>query len=202
MYGVASFSAAWRNGAAEYYRRKAEGMIREIAVRKASTMYRPGRVKRVEVLLPEEAEVDGLLKDDLAMFEQRIERIALSQAVSLEDAEGCYWAGAYYLRIHRLEKALEMMERALEKDPGFADALNTKGVILTKKGAHKQALALYQEALRLRPEDAGFRMNIALTYYLQNKRAEAEQEYKRALELDPSQEGVFEFLEEEAVPEE
>lgn len=201
MFGY-SFSAAWRNGAAEYYRRKAEGTIREFEVRKASEVYRPGRVKPVEVPLPEEAEVDRLLKDDLAMFERRIERIALAQAVSLEDAEGCYWAGAYYLRIHRLEKALEMMERALEKDPTFADAVNAKGVILTRKGEYEEALALYREALRLRPEDAGFRMNIALTYYLQNKRAEAEAEYKRALELDPSQEGVFEFLKGEAVPEE
>ena len=135
------------------------------------------------------------------MFEQRIERIALSQALSLESAEGCYWAGAYYLRIHRLEKALEMMDRALEKTPDFADALNAKGVILTRKGNVEEALTFCREALRLHPQDAGFRMNIALIYYLQNKRAEAIREYERALELDPSQEGVFEFIKGKAVEE-
>ncbi|RKY71510.1 MAG: hypothetical protein DRP97_01950 [Candidatus Latescibacterota bacterium] len=200
MFG-SSFTAAWRNGAGEYHRRKAEGTLREIEVRKASAVYRPGRVKRVAVNLPERAEVDRLLNEDETMFEQRIERIALSQALSLESAEGCYWAGAYYLRIHRLEKALEMMDRALEKAPDFADALNAKGVILTRKGKYEEALTFCREALRLHPGDAGFRMNIALIYYLQNKHAEAVREYERALELDPSQEGIFEFLKGEAVEE-
>ena len=197
----ASFTAAWRNGAREYHRRKAEGTLREIAVRDAGAVYRPGRVKRMAVNLPERETVEALLSEDAAMFEQRIERIALSQALSLESAEGCYWAGAYYLRIHRLEKALEMMDRALEKTPDFADALNAKGVILTRKGNVEEALTFCREALRLHPQDAGFRMNIALIYYLQNKRAEAIREYERALELDPSQEGVFEFIKGKAVEE-
>jgi tetratricopeptide (TPR) repeat protein len=201
MFG-SSFAAAWRNGASEYHRRKGEGTLREIAVRKAGEIYRPGRVKRMAVNLPEKTEVDGLLEDDVAMYEQRIERIALSQALSLESAEGCYWAGAYYLRIHRLEKALEMMDRALEKAPDFADAVNAKGVILARKGNYEEALTFCREALRLHPRDAGFRMNIALIYYLQNKRAEAVREYERALELDPSQEGVFEFLKGKAIEEE
>ncbi|MFH1008125.1 MAG: tetratricopeptide repeat protein [Candidatus Latescibacterota bacterium] len=193
-----SFVAAWRNGAEEYYRRKSENTLREIAVREASARYRPGRVRQMTVDLPGNASVEELLNVDAAAFEQRIERIALSQAISPDSAEGCYWAGAYYLRIHRMEKALKMMDCALERDPGFADALNAKGVILTQSGKYEEALALCQEALRLHPQDAGFRMNIALIYYLQNKRTEAVQEYERALELDPSQEGVFEFLKDDA----
>lgn len=189
-----SFFDAWRNGAEEYVRRTSEETLSFIDVEQAQQTYVPGRVRSGTVGLPGEAEVDALLASDLAMFEDRVQRIASWLASSLERVEGWYTAGAYYLRIGYLGKAEEMMERVLESDPGSADAYNALGVIWTHRRAYEKALAWYHRALDLDPQNAGFQLNIALTYYLQGKRIEAENAYERVLELDRRYEEEFGFL--------
>jgi tetratricopeptide (TPR) repeat protein len=98
--------------------------------------------------------------------------------------------------MNRLSDAEEMFKKALDLRPGFGDALNALGVIETKRRNYQQALEYYREALSQRPNDAGIRMNVAITYYLLGRRAEAEEEYENAVELDENYEGMLDIFEE------
>ncbi len=179
-----SFSDAWRNGVEEYHKRKARGFIHEYAFSEAGKTYKPGVVKPANITLPDRAAVDKILDRDIAFFDARVDQLALGSGVSLDVSEGLYDAGAAYLRMNHLEKALDMFDRALAKDANLADAYNAKGVIFTRRREYDEALKLYQKALTLNPSDAGIRLNIALTYHLQGRQDEASQEYKRVLETN------------------
>ncbi|OGG47081.1 MAG: hypothetical protein A3F84_13985 [Candidatus Handelsmanbacteria bacterium RIFCSPLOWO2_12_FULL_64_10] len=189
-----SFYDAWRNGVEEYHKRKARGFIREISFSEAAKTYRPGVVKPADIPPPDRAAVDRLLDRDVAVFDARVDQLALGTGVSLDVSEGLYDAGAAYLRMNHLEKALDMFDRALEKDPNLADAYNAKGVVLTRRRRYDEALQLYRKALSLNPSDAGIRLNIALAYHLQGRQDEASQEYQRVLETDREMAGQIASL--------
>jgi len=60
MYGH-TFSAAWRNGAEEYHRRKAQGYIHEINMAEAKQIYQPGQPPTQLVTVPEQDLIDELV---------------------------------------------------------------------------------------------------------------------------------------------
>ena len=198
--GVSSFMDAWRIGTAGYHRWKEDGFVQEIEVREALQAYRPGTVKPYHAEVPGKEEMDRALYADLDLFEDRTERIATG-GESPQSGEGFYDAGAYYLRIRRLDRALEMMARSVELDSSFADAYNALGVIHTMRREYEQALSFYERALEINPLDAGVRKNIALTYALQGKREEAVEEYRTLIEQNPEYEGTLDdYLHRERVP--
>ena len=198
--GVSSFMDAWRIGATGYHRWKEDGFVQEIEVREALQAYRPGTVKPYHAEMPGGAELDRAIHADLSIFEDRVERIATG-GESPQSREGCYDAGAYYLRVRRLDRAQEMMTRVLELDPRFGDAYNALGVIHTMRREYEQALGFYERALEFNPLDAGVRKNIALTYTLQGKRKEAMEEYRTLIEQNPEYEGTLDdYLHREKVP--
>ena len=65
---------------------------------------------------------------------------------------------AHAITLHQkgaLEDALRSYARVLEIDPLHRDALNNLGVVLRAKGRNLAALAAYERALALQPEDPG-----------------------------------------------
>jgi len=189
-----SFSDAWRNGAEEYYLRKERGYINEILVSDAQQTFRPGVVPDSDIVIPSQAAIEELFNRDLAFFETRLDRIALSSGVSLDNAEGLYDAGAAYLRLNQLDRAETSFTDAVKMDPGLADAFNALGVVMTKRRRYDEALELYNKALELNPNDAGFRINLALTYHLQGRGADAEQVYREAVRINRDFAGTLDFL--------
>ena len=183
LFGQA-FSDAWRNGVEEYYLRKARGYIREISFSESAKTYKSGVVGPADVALADPAAVKEILGRDVSFFEARMDQIALGAGVSMDSPEGLYDAGAAYLRMNNLDKALGMFDRALEMEPGMADAHNARGVIFTRRRQYEQAMKEYRRALDLNPMDAGFRLNIALTYHLQGQQEEASREYRQVQEAD------------------
>lgn len=174
------FIDAWRRGREEYNDLKPRGLVKETHVFEASLVYPPGKVKPVEIELPTEEAVDKLFFNrDSSEFDRRMDEIASRLAVSLEDADGLYEAGAYYMRIGRLDKALTMMDQTIAKDPAFSDAINAKGVIYTRRGDYDRALEFFNKALALAPDETGFRVNIALVYYLKNEPEKVREEARR-----------------------
>jgi tetratricopeptide (TPR) repeat protein len=201
MFTEFSFTEAWRRGREEYYSLKPRGYIQETHVWEASQVYPPGKIKAAEIQLPGDRAVNTLHFDrSVAEFDRRVEQIASRLAVSLEDADGLYEAGAYYIRIGRLDKALEMMDRVLAKDPAYGDAYNAKGVIYTKRRDYDRALEFYNRALALMPEETGIRMNIALLYYLKNEPEKVREEAKQ-LQGTGYEEVIKDYVREEKVPE-
>ena len=193
MFGSA-FSDAWRIGSEEYYLRKERGFINEFLVSEAQQTFRPGVVPDVDIEVPSAAQIAVLFDRDLTYFDNRLDRIALSSGLSLDSAEGLYDAGAAYLRLSQLERAESAFTDAIKMDPDMADAYNALGVVLTKRRRYDEALELFTRALELNSNDAGFRINIALTYHLQGRSADAEQAYQLAVDSNKDFAGVLDFL--------
>ena len=192
MFGF-TFGDAWRNGVAEYKRLKPLKLIDEVYVQKWLQIYKPAVLPPAIIELPSMTAIDSLLSRDVAYLDQRTDQIALSSVTSLETSDGAYDAGVAYLRANHLEKALAMFDRALGMKPKHADALNARGVVLTKKGSYDKALELFRRALEL-DDNNGFRMNIALAYYMKGERESANLMFEGVVALDDSYSQLFDFL--------
>jgi len=193
MYGH-TFAAAWRNGAEEYHRMKEQGYVREISVSEAKMTYSPGQPAVSEVNIPAKDVIDELVSIDIEAYDTRLQEFAVAAGVSMDDPDGLYDAGAAYLRFNRLDDAMNMFRQALDLRADFGDALNAMGVIMTKRGQYDEALEYYYRASELLPADAGIRLNIAITLYLLGRRAEAEQEYDRVIDMDKTFKDLLKFL--------
>jgi len=84
-----------------------------------------------------------------------------------------------------LDKALKMVNRALEIDPENGAYLDTKGWILYKKGNFREALRYIQQALDSREESAEVLEHMGDVYYQLGQLEEAKNYWKKALEKDP-----------------
>jgi tetratricopeptide (TPR) repeat protein len=192
MFGF-TFADAWRNGVAEYKRLKVRKLIDEVYVQQWLQIYKPASLPPINVTLPASGEMDSLLFRDLDYFDQRVDQIALGSATSLDTPDGAYDAGAAYLRINHLEKALRMFDKALEMRSDHFDAINAKGVVLTHQGFYDEALELYRQSLQS-ADNTGVRMNIALTYYLKGERETADRLFQEVVAQDDSYLDLFDFL--------
>ena len=192
MFGF-TFTDAWRVGVGEYKKLKIRKLIDEVYVQQWLSTYKPAVLPPAQAEMPANAMFDSLLARDLKLFEDRVDRIALGTVTSVDNPGGAYEAGAAYLRVNHLEKAIDMFDRALQMDPDHSDALNGKGVALTRQGAYDDALELYRQAL-LRQDDNGIRMNVALTYYLKGERDTADRLFEEVAARDDSYLELFDFL--------
>jgi tetratricopeptide (TPR) repeat protein len=84
-----------------------------------------------------------------------------------------------------LEAARVDFEKALALDPLNADALQGKARVLELSGEPDQAKRTYLRALELRPDYWGFHNALAVFYWRQARYADAEQEFRRVIELAP-----------------
>ena len=154
MFGF-TFADAWRNGVAEYKRLKVRKLIDEVYVQQWLQIYKPASLPPINVTLPASGEMDSLLFRDLDYFDQRVDQIALGSATSLDTPDGAYDAGAAYLRINHLEKALKMFDKALEMrsdhltrpagPPDLKVLQRGAGKADTGEGAHAGAHCLRRE---------------------------------------------------------
>ncbi|MBL7046207.1 MAG: tetratricopeptide repeat protein [Candidatus Marinimicrobia bacterium] len=188
------FFTAWQQGVFEYHKRKNEGLINEVDIRRAQGEYRPGSIEVAEVPFPELKGVNDLLKTDLKQYGLWLQQIVLQRIQVLKSAGDYYNAGAIYLEFSRLTEALEMFNTALNMNPGFPDAQNSLGVVYTMKGNYEQAMDYYERALELFPNHPGYKLNIAITNFLQGNKTLAKQEYDEAVKLDSRFTGELDLL--------
>ena len=111
-------------------------------------------------------------------------------------SEKAYDDGAAFLRLDRLDRAIELFDRALALNPGNVDALNGKGVAATRQRDYKTAIAMFSEASTRDPDNGGFLINLAIVRHLQGDSAGAVEAYRKAGCLDSSLKGQLDFLEE------
>jgi tetratricopeptide (TPR) repeat protein len=110
------------------------------------------------------------------------------------DAQEFYDVGVSYLRQERYDLALAQFDEALAADAKFADAVNAKGVVLTHQGQYDEALALYERAAVIAPDETGYRVNISLIYYLKGDRKKADTLYQQIVSQDDAYDGLLGFL--------
>lgn len=70
----------------------------------------------------------------------------------LAEAQECLEQAYTYEEGGQLEKALRQCELAIELAPDLADTHNLRGIVLEQLGHKEQAIAAYNEAIRLKPD--------------------------------------------------
>jgi tetratricopeptide (TPR) repeat protein len=65
-------------------------------------------------------------------------------------------------------------------------------VIKTQKRDYTEAIRLFEKAISIESETAGYHFNLAITLNLQGKKEAALASYKKAIVLDPSLKGQIE----------
>jgi tetratricopeptide (TPR) repeat protein len=82
------------------------------------------------------------------------------------------------------EEAMAAYRRALEIEPGFADAHLDLGRLLHERGQITEAERHYRQALEARPEDATAAFNVGVALQDQDRLREAAEAYEAALAID------------------
>jgi Tfp pilus assembly protein PilF len=85
----------------------------------------------------------------------------------------------------QLERALEMVDTALQVDPDNGAYLDTKGWIYYKMGRYEEARQYIQKALDSREDSAEVLEHMGDIYYQLGQLEEAKNYWQRALEKDP-----------------
>ena len=85
----------------------------------------------------------------------------------------------------RWEDAERVMARAIELNPGAADALFLRGAALQKLHRHEEAAGCFGRALALNPGFAEALLNRAASLYRLRRYEDAGDDYSRLIEIDP-----------------
>ncbi|MBK7708238.1 MAG: tetratricopeptide repeat protein [Acidobacteria bacterium] len=86
----------------------------------------------------------------------------------------------------RLDEAESFCKQSLADNPGYFEAYNTYGILLTKRKQFAEAEQKFKECLAIRPDYALAYSNMALAQILQGKPEEAEDSLRRAADLPGS----------------
>jgi tetratricopeptide (TPR) repeat protein len=106
-------------------------------------------------------------------------------------------AGAYaslasiYHRRKDLEKASEMVEKALKIDPSTSSALLTRGEIRTAQGKYADAIGDLDAALRLMPNYPPAFLARGIARMLAGNEAESQQDFDKFLQLYPAGKAIL-----------
>ena len=84
-----------------------------------------------------------------------------------------------------LAKAETLCLAALKSSPDFFDALHLLAIVRSRSGRHVQALAIFDKAIRLRPQDAELINNRGSALTEAKRHDEALDAYQKAIEIRP-----------------
>ena len=96
-----------------------------------------------------------------------------------------YLAARTLLELHRKDEAAAQFERALERDPNHAEALDYLAHLRFGQKKYEGALDLYRTQAALKPGSATVHANIGVTLYFLGRHAEALDKMEQVLQLDP-----------------
>jgi tetratricopeptide (TPR) repeat protein len=71
------------------------------------------------------------------------------------------------------EEALELLEKSISLDDRMIMSLNLRGIILERLGRIGEAIASYNKALEIAPDDINLNYNLAVAFFKSDRRAEA-----------------------------
>jgi tetratricopeptide (TPR) repeat protein len=108
----------------------------------------------------------------------------VSEEERLNSAEGLYYIGLILLWAEDYEKALPYFEKAVIKDPKYAEAYFVIGYCNDKLGRYNEAIEAYKQAIRIRPDYAKAHYGLGLIYLILGDRGSALEEYKILKNLD------------------
>ena len=100
-----------------------------------------------------------------------------------------------YSRLSQFRQAGEAIDRSLRLEPNYAFAHNTRGIIHLANEFNQSAISSFKEAIKIKPEEANFYVNLGHAYLRSNKYEEGLETYQMALQLDPEILGKSDVIE-------
>ena len=144
----------------------------------------------LKTLAAEPRHADALFLLGMIAAEHRNHRKALEvidRAVAIEPRKPEYLAhrGRCLLALQRPREAFEAASAALQLAPQDALTLDTIGVVMTRAGAHADAIEPFRRAVARDGAKPAYRYNLAAALQFVGDLRAAEAEYREALRLDP-----------------
>jgi len=105
-----------------------------------------------------------------------------------------YQEGNIYLKMGKFGKAVEKFNKAIDIDPIFPLSSFRKGYCLVQMNRLEEAEAAFKQAIKKKNDFAEAYTNLANVLYLQKKNDEAEQYYKKSVDVSRSDNSYFALL--------
>lgn len=114
----------------------------------------------------------------------------LDRAIALEPEDARFHAhrARCLLIINRQDLAWPAVRKAAKCSPRDALTFDTIGVVLTRLGAHSEAVELFETAVAQNPDDANFYYNLGASRQFSGDFDGAAEAYRQAIEINP---GLF-----------
>ena len=104
----------------------------------------------------------------------------------LASAEGLYYTGLVHLWAEEdIEKALIYFQKAVEKDPNYADAIFQIGYCYGQLKQYREAIESLKQAIRIKPDYAEAHCNLGAAYGNLGRSSEEIESYKQAIRIKP-----------------
>jgi tetratricopeptide (TPR) repeat protein len=138
-------------------------------------------------VLPRHSADSDILRRDFVQREQRADIAGAELRVRTEpgDASMHAFLATKYLRVGRVQDAIDQLGEALRLDPDDAEAHSNLGSALQMLGRTAEATDHLLDALRLKPGDARVHFNLGNAMLASGRRDEAIRQYRQAIEIDP-----------------
>ncbi|MDD8032084.1 MAG: tetratricopeptide repeat-containing serine protease family protein [Acidobacteriota bacterium] len=103
----------------------------------------------------------------------------------LASAGGLYYTGLLHLWTEDIEKALIYFQKAVEKDPNYADAYFQIGYCYGQLKQYNDAIKAYKQAIRIKPDYAEAHCGLGAAYGNLGRSSEAIESLKQAIRIKP-----------------
>jgi tetratricopeptide (TPR) repeat protein len=127
----------------------------------------------------------GMLAAEHRNYGKAIELIDRALALEPRKAEYLAHRGRCLIALQRPREAFEAARSALDLGPRDALTLDTIGVVMTRAGAHAEAIEPFRRAVARDEEKPAYRYNLGASLQFVGDLRAAEAEYRQALRLDP-----------------
>lgn len=147
-------------------------------------------LKRAETRFPDDPTLPAVRAQFALLVDDREQvREAYERALSLDPDEptALEARATYRSEIESdLEGALEDLNRAVAIAPGSTTIWNALGLVLSERGASREAEEALLKAIELDPQDPASRANLAIHYLDQDRLDDAKEQIDLALAYDPT----------------
>ena len=139
----------------------------------------------VQVSMFRDFRVEGLelecRLDNGAVLTGRVARLPLLRSPTCDEQAGqLFGAAVAAFTADREKEAVELLERLIAISPGYADAYESLGVIVGRRGRYEEAIALMQRLLEVDPGSVMAHTNMSLYFNRLGMIDEAEREARNA----------------------
>ncbi len=185
-----SFAESWAEGSRKYRQNRDKQSLRLLSLRSAWQTTPPVTLPSGEAVTPpEEQRLSGLVQHqhDLLLgksVERLTEPYRAMVQLGAEPALMQLQIGIQYAKAGLLDKSVTQLEELLRQSPQYVAAHVAMGNVYYLKRNYRRALDSYVVAERLANDDAGIKVNVALSYYGLQQLADASAKFREAMALD------------------